>query len=1074
MNFEAMQPGGKPEKKIYKAAVIDAGELLDAQARDVGDAYMTESKKQRDENWFLRTGKRIWKHNVFQEYYRQKAIIKAKKEILESGNLYAGEKEFDPDGPASKQVHDGAMSAIVERFTSEYEDDMLRDEEKDSREFVTGQEINRQLKDLIKRYAGSSMSREAFEEEKNRILSSYDKELASKKSLHADNLFGIAKEIRESVEHGQKLSDLDFEVELILGEAKGSIGTEAHHSDFDKNVEWIQNSKIGKFIANSPAALLLSAGLYEGLKKVTQKTASTAAHILPFVGGAVVSGSIAAMKESARLNRERAQHMRERAKGMEFKEPDMKRREQMEQNAYEMRSATAIIESLHDDLARVEAGEEMSEEELNEIMARLADLESRIKLNDQRSIDLIFYDKFNTVEKDRTEMDLSRATLKVRIRNRVADGTLKMPAKTDFDTYLNEMTDTQKEQLLGGDRGIDRKDEIFRKMKKGRVWRAGLTAGGLGAVAGFVFQEIESLSNSTEDGLIEGIFKSLRHHAGGQENELTEKGTALEYLRRTLMGEHPRMPHDSFIEGHIGNATLDLPKGAGITQNPDGTFDILRNGEVIAHHVPMDLDAQGNLSPATLAALHKNNIYSNFSVIGEKTTATIHESAEDYMKAHASGTHLVHRELWYDNNTPHPFDKNELKLWWGGDNNTGIDAHGNYVFNASHMLKDGSFHGTSSIDAASAVKGGHLKMMFSLSEDTQHRVFEVPIGPDGNAIIDPKSELGKLMFETHDGHAIFTGKFAEVAQTMGTAHDGGENVRILATHVGPGKDMVNDIVTKDTRVSKIILDLPGKNTGEFPPFIPVIGPRRPLEKGEYKKNKDVTTSRRILDHEREFDSIVYQEIPADKIKGKNADGVIYSKDKGFTGPEIGLPEKTDYIAAVFGLDKAFLQRGIQETNTSVTGAKNREVVIFEDNQSHRRKNLKKVEELKTKNPTIKFRYIELPKNMKSVDPRTATLYMTKRLESIRSTSKIKAEVKQRLYTAAIPVVEKKKIPIQEKPLPTISVKEWARFQDTDEVSDARLRDIARKLKAKKRLSQKERAMYDEYDDDIDERVERMK
>ncbi len=36
-----------PEKKVYKAAIIDAQELADAQARDIADHRMTESKEDR-------------------------------------------------------------------------------------------------------------------------------------------------------------------------------------------------------------------------------------------------------------------------------------------------------------------------------------------------------------------------------------------------------------------------------------------------------------------------------------------------------------------------------------------------------------------------------------------------------------------------------------------------------------------------------------------------------------------------------------------------------------------------------------------------------------------------------------------------------------------------------------------------------------------------------------------------------------------------------------------------------------------------------------------------------------------
>src|SRR3989344_1271932 len=39
------------ERKIYKAGVIDVSALAEAQARDVADQKMTESKEDRNKNW---------------------------------------------------------------------------------------------------------------------------------------------------------------------------------------------------------------------------------------------------------------------------------------------------------------------------------------------------------------------------------------------------------------------------------------------------------------------------------------------------------------------------------------------------------------------------------------------------------------------------------------------------------------------------------------------------------------------------------------------------------------------------------------------------------------------------------------------------------------------------------------------------------------------------------------------------------------------------------------------------------------------------------------------------------------
>ena len=216
--------------------------------------------------------------------------------------------------------------------------------------------------------------------------------------------------------------------------------------------------------------------------------------------------------------------------------------------------------------------------------------------------------------------------------------------------------------------------------------------------------------------------------------------------------------------------------------------------------------------------------------VGQSTIEHINTTvtASEYLDNHKLGTHIS-RDGWYDNDTPKPvFDKNELKLWWGGDKNTGIDASGNYVFSAKHMVPEGSYHGGLSANAQELMKEGKLKMLLSLSQGTQAHPVELPINADGTVTIDPKSEIGKLFFAEKGGKATFLGRFAEVAQLTG-AKDGTDHVRILATHIGKGVDELTDVITKE---------IPPVAPSDFlidpPPIIPIYG-RTPLEPVNGKK-----------------------------------------------------------------------------------------------------------------------------------------------------------------------------------------------------------------------------------------------
>jgi hypothetical protein len=1020
------------EKKIFKAAIINTDDLVNAEAHDAADARMTESEQDRSGNRIGRMFKRIWKHNLAQEWYRNREISRVKKEILETDNIYVGEKGNNPNEGSNATASKEALQAIIERFTSEYEEEMLNEEEYDSKHALDDTYVNTEMKALINRYAGSAMSEAAFEAAKDRILSSYDEKYASKKSMHADNLLSIANQVKEAVVQGTKIEEFEYEVQITLGKARESLSTEAHQTSFDKVVEKMQNSKVGKYIANEPVALGIAAGLWDAGRTVLQKTGrSKALQWTTFGVSSLFSGGISAMKERARTARERAQHQRETAKGMEFKKGD-KRREEMALNSYETRNATGITQELSIDLAKVTEGN-LSEEQINEMMGRLADVEARIKLNNQESIDLITYDKFNTMEKDRKVLAEKRAELKIALRN---SGLVE-----DFDTRLASFVETQKEQLLEGERGIEAKDEIYRKLRNDRAKWAFVKTTLASATIGTVFQEGKAFFDSSQDGVIEGAFKH-----GFDKEGLAKNGTALEALRRYFTGDHSVVSSEHMHEeAIIDNTHIQVPEGVTIEHHGD-TFSILHEGKDISGPVPIVLDEHGNLSPETQSLLAKHGITSDFGHVGEKVSQSIHESATDYVNKHAEGMTKIHRELWYDNNTPHPFDKNELRTDWGGNNGTGIDSNGNYVFNVSRMTADGSVHGAESINAAEQIHKGGLKMLFSFSKETQHQVFEVKIDSDGNAIIDPNSPLGKLMFTTNsNGHAVFTGKFAEVAQSTGTASDGGENFRILGTHVGPGKETINTVINTDTTAPNLSFHIPNNDTYDVPFAIPIV-PRTPLEKGEYKKDSEVAKERPTKPEEEKGQEVESLDtpVPSEFFDEKIAEGISY--DNGtFTGPEQPLIKNVDHVYAFTDLDRNTIDTKLKD----VKNYKHPEVLIFETDKSKREDNLKKIAQLKKFYPKVKFTYVGMLKADKKIKPKLIQSYTESRLKHIFDEGKVGKKLKFELQVGVL-----------ERPvLGPISPAEYDRFMDTGDVSTKRLEDIAEKIKRRETLSLQEQSIY---------------
>jgi hypothetical protein len=798
----------KAVRKTYRAAVVDADSLVESQARDVADHRMTESQEDRSGFFLKRFAKRIWKHNLAQEYYRQKELQSARKDIRSSENLYSSEE--GEEGRASHQI---AMKSIVDRFTTEYGEAALRNGEQLER---ADGPTNESIKRLITSFASDPhMTADAFQEERNRILSRLDESYAQEGRIFADNLLQIATEVRSAVAQGTALEALDFDVSLTLGKARESLTSEAKLNTFDRITEKFQNSRIGRFVANEPAAMLAAAGVYAGAKAVgLSALRSNVAKLFTFGGTALLAGGITAFKESARLERERNQHMREYAKGKTVSGEGMKRRNEMDLSRYEMTSARVHATELQTSLAALRTNPD-DVGARNRAIATLADLESRISLGDRERIDLISYSSATTVETERTQLDLLRAELKARLRT-----------GGDISAELTRRIEARTNALVSGDEGVEAKNRVFSKMKRRKVAKAALITVGVGVGVGIAAQEVVSAFDDSQTGLID----HARAAFGGTEARAGGHATALESLRRFMFdGGDPRVPLGKMHEVRIGETRIRLPESVDLTKGSDGTYTLLRDGEPVAENLSLSTDATGNLTDASTKALGEYGVRTNFgSVEGAKMVERSMSPAE-YLKGHTEGTHRIHRELWYDNNTPHPFDKNELRTHWGGEKGTGVDTKGNFVMDIQRMRADGSYHNGMSADAKKLLAEGKLKVLFSLSRSTQHQPFDVSINKDGTITILKDSPLAKLMFENRHGQAIFKGQFAEIAESRGIAPDGGENVRVLSTVVGSGRDSIMGSSLVQTHIPQVRVDVP--DTQEFdPPLIFPFRPRRPLER----------------------------------------------------------------------------------------------------------------------------------------------------------------------------------------------------------------------------------------------------
>ena len=746
MPFEAQNSPNVPQKEsIKKKSVVIARVDIENQIRDIAEERLLVEKK--DLSGFKGFLSRIWKHNLFHEYYRQKEIARARREIRELGNIYAGEQ-------GEKEDHDDAMNAIVERFQAEYETQTLlrtgeskRIAQESSPDDVR---LKGELSDLIKGFASGSVDEALFQKEKKVILEKYTQKSA-KETLFADNLLEVAKQIKESIAHGEGLDALDDDWEIIIGNARMGVESEAQYSAVDKVAEKIQKSFVGRFVNEATVASAVAIA-YGAIAKGATGAVQRAAKIASPLGmglSAGIGGAIAGVRENKRLKEERAQHAREMAKGKEVEKGSIRRAE-MEKYRYETKEASVLTKNLQESLEDLETSP--SEAKLHVVLENLIEIGARINFAEREKIDLISFSDAKKVEQERTRMYVAAAQARVFLEKNIGkDWATFYTSKQGLDEYLRHSKEAKIRENFVKEKSL--KDEAFAKMRRKNVAGAVLKGLGTGLAVGAAVQELQAYLG----GETQGIFGASENN-GQQASNYTGLGA---------------LKHHFFP---------DLPEQVGISQ-------------------PQELVM----------------------------------SSKDFVRQHEDVFSKVQRVSWADNDTLRP-DRNELGLRWGGSDGSGVDSRGNFVFSVNKMLPGGSFHGLKQWDPQQLIKEGKMRLLISLSRDTQDNVLEIPIDANGNAVIDPESPAGKLAFRNIGGHAKFLGKFAEVA-VVGEEIDGVEKVNVLATHVGRGIAKVGMSVPLESAAVQA-------DQGIIAPYIIPAGPRRPLEKlrkGERKEEVPVLT-----------------------------------------------------------------------------------------------------------------------------------------------------------------------------------------------------------------------------------------
>ena len=100
------------------------------------------------------------------------------------------------------------------------------------------QDSREAIQALLKNYASGQLADAAFEEDRNRFcrLTGLSSEEVGSEVRHADNLWNVARELRQAVEHGRVWKTFDLDFDIVIGRASG-VRTEAQFNTVDRIVE---------------------------------------------------------------------------------------------------------------------------------------------------------------------------------------------------------------------------------------------------------------------------------------------------------------------------------------------------------------------------------------------------------------------------------------------------------------------------------------------------------------------------------------------------------------------------------------------------------------------------------------------------------------------------------------------------------------------------------------------------------------------------------------------------------------------------------------------------------------------
>jgi hypothetical protein len=257
------------------------------------------------------------------------------------------------------------------------------------------------IRKAIEAYAGGTSDLASLKEQVRRIQQGEGMSDA-KLDLSIDNLVELAEAVKQRAEHAEGLANVMDGFSYINGQAMRSVRSESHKSGIEKAVEAISEKTHGLLspeVVGSAASLMLFFA--------DKGSRSVAKAVMPGIGGALIAGAAAGIRERGRVENDIATSSREAAMGKDVSGPEGragKYDRQVETTLYKMQGADVLTESLNKAL---EGGDTAA------MQKALANINALVNISDSQKIDLIRYSSGENIEDERMNLDIARAKVEV-------------------------------------------------------------------------------------------------------------------------------------------------------------------------------------------------------------------------------------------------------------------------------------------------------------------------------------------------------------------------------------------------------------------------------------------------------------------------------------------------------------------------------------------------------------------------------------------------------------------------------------------------------------------------------------